>query len=199
VGVTAHEGGKDELERPIPMNIYEYPKSITLKDGTELKIRPLRKEDEKALHDYFLRLSQEDRIRLKDDVTDPKVIENWIYNLDYDVILPLIALDNGRIAANATLHFNPIGWTKHQAEVRITSDPEYREKGLATLLVENLIDLAVDLGLEQVTAEIVPALDKARSLFEKLGFREVGVLKDFIKDLKGNYADLVLMVRDIRW
>lgn len=181
------------------MILYEYPKTITLRDGTQLTVRPLRKADEKALHEYFLRLSPEDRIRLKDDVTDPKVIENWIYDLDYDVVLPLLALDNGRIVANATMHFNPIGWTKHQAEIRITTDPDYRGKGMATLLIENLIDLAIDLGLEQLTVEIVPATDTARSLFEKLGFREVGILKDFIKDLQGNYADLVLMVMDIRW
>jgi len=33
--------------------------------------------------------------------------------------------------------------------------------------------------------------------FEKLGFQETAVLKDFIKDLEGNYQDLVLMVKNI--
>ena len=181
------------------MILYEYPKSVSLKDESQVTVRPLRKEDERALHEYFLKLPLGDRIRLKDDVTDAKVIGNWILDLDYDVILPLLALDRDRVVANATLHFNPIGWTKHQAEVRITSDPEYRGKGLATLLIENLIDIAIDLGLEQLTAEIAPVPDRALSLFEKLGFRKVGLLKGFVKDMEGNSADLVLMVRDIRW
>ncbi|MBW1981265.1 MAG: GNAT family N-acetyltransferase [Deltaproteobacteria bacterium] len=181
------------------MILHDYPKVVNLRDGTSITIRPLRKDDEEALYDYFNRLPPEDRLRLKDDVTDRKVIENWILDLDYDSVLPLLALHNDRIIANATLHFSPIGWTKHQAEIRITSDPEYRKKGLATILIENLIDIAIDLGLEQLTAEIVPELDKARVLFEKLGFRQAGVLKGFIKDIQGNYADLVLMVRDIRW
>ena len=179
------------------MILYQYPKSENLKDGSQLFIRPLRKEDEKALHEYFLRLPVEDRMCLRDDVTDPKVIENWIYKLDYDVVLPLVALDDDRIVANGTLQFDPIGWTKHQGEIRITSDPEYREKGLATILIEHLIQLAADFGLKQLTAEMAPAFDEAYFLFEKLGFREAAVFKGFIKDFQGGYQDLVLMVKNI--
>lgn len=179
------------------MILYQYPKSETLKDGSQITIRPLRKEDEKMLHEYFLKLPPEDRMCLRNDVTDPKVIENWIYDLDYDVILPLVALDADRIVANATLQFDPVGWTKHQGEIRITCDPEYREKGLSTILVENLMQIAVDFGLEQLTAEIALVLDEAYFLFEKLGFQEAAVLKDFIKDYQENYQDLVLMVKNI--
>jgi len=179
------------------MILYQYPKSENLKDGSQITIRPLRKEDEKMLHEYFLKLPPEDRMCLRNDVTDPKVIENWIYDLDYDVILPLVALDADRIVANATLQFDPVGWTKHQGEIRITCDPEYREKGLSTILVENLMQIAVDFGLEQLTAEIALVLDEAYFLFEKLGFQEAAVLKDFIKDYQENYQDLVLMVKNI--
>jgi acetyltransferase len=179
------------------MILYQYPKSEFLKDGSRITIRPLRKEDERILHEYFLRLPLEDRMCLKDDITDPKVIESWIYDLDYDVILPLVALNANHIVANGTLQFDPAGWTKHQGEIRITCDPDYREKGLATILIENLMQIAVDFGLEQLTAEIASALDEAYFLFEKLGFQEAAVLKDFIKDLEGNYQDLVLMVKNI--
>jgi RimJ/RimL family protein N-acetyltransferase len=179
------------------MILYQYPKSTELKDGGQLTIRPLRKEDEKALHKYFLRLPPEDRMCLRDDVTDPKVIESWIFDLDYDHVLPLVALNGDQIVANATLQFNPIGWTKHQGEIRITCDPEYREKGLATILIENLTLIAADFGLEQLTAEMAPALDEAYFLFEKLGFKEAAVLKGFIKDFQGRHQDLVLMVKNI--
>ena len=125
------------------MILYEYPKRTTLRDGTELTLRPLRKEDQQALHEYFLRMPPEDRMGLKDDVTDPETIANWIFDLDYDVVLPVLALDDGRIVANATIHFNQIGWTKHQGEIRITSDPDYRRKGLAARLIQELIEIAV--------------------------------------------------------
>ncbi len=134
---------------------------------------------------------------LRDDVTDPEVIENWIFDLDYDRVLPLVVLDGDQIVANGTLQFNPIGWTKHQGEIRITCYPKYSEKGLATILVENLMQIAVDFDLQQLTAEMATALDEAYFLFEKLGFQEAAILNGFIKDLQGGYQDLVLMVKNI--
>ena len=176
------------------MILYEYTKKTTLKDGTQLTLRPLRKEDQQALHEYFLRMPPEDRMGLKDDVTDLEVIEHWIYDLDYDVVLPVLALDDGRIVANATLHFNQIGWTKHQGEIRITSDPDFRQKGLAARLIQELVEIAAYFGLEQLTAEIAPTSVEARTIFRKLGFNEIASLQGFVKDFEENQADLTIMV-----
>ena len=178
--------------------IKTYPQSVSLEDGTPVTLRPLLKADEAALLEYFGSLPPEDRLCLKEDVTDPKVIENWIYELNYDTVLPLIALHNGNIVGDATLHFNPIGWTKHQGEVRLTTSTRYRVRGLGTILVQNLIDIATRLDLEQISIEIPPRLDKAFYLFEKMGFKEVANLKGFVKDLEGTESDLVLMVKSLR-
>jgi L-amino acid N-acyltransferase YncA len=175
-----------------------YPQTIPLDDGSTITLRPLLKSDEAALVQYFGSLPPEDRLCLKEDVTDPAVIENWIYDLNYDTILPLVALHDGEIVGDATLHFNPIGWTKHQAELRLTTSTQYRVRGLGTTLLQNLIDVATRLGLEQISIEIPPVLDKAFYLFEKMGFKEVAHLKGFVKDLEGTESDLVLMVKYLR-
>ena len=172
-----------------------YPKNISLDDGTIVTLRPLLKTDEAALVTYFASLPPEDRLCLKDDVTDPKVIENWIYEINYDSLLSLIALYDGQIVGDATLHFNPIGWTRHQAELRLTTSTQYRVRGLGTTLLQNLIDIATRLGLEQISIEVPPRLDKAFYLFEKMGFKEVANLQGFVKDLEGTESDLVLMVK----
>lgn len=177
--------------------IKSYPQSISLDDGTPVTLRPLLKTDEAALVEYFRSLPPEDRLCLKDDVTDPEVIENWIYELNYDNLLPLIALHNGDIVGDATLHFSPIGWTRHLGEVRLTTSTQYRVRGLGTILIQNLIDIAIRLGLEQLSAEIPPVLDKAFYLFEKVGFKDVAHLAGFVKDLEGAESDLVLMVKDL--
>jgi L-amino acid N-acyltransferase YncA len=174
-----------------------YPQTISLDDGTPVTLRPLLKGDEDSLTEYFRSLPPEDRLCLKDDVTDPTVIENWIYELNYDNLLPLIALHDSDIVGDATLHFNPIGWTKHMGEVRLTTSTQYRVRGLGTILIQHLIDVASRLGLEQLSAEIPPVLDKAFYLFEKLGFKDVAHLAGFVKDLEGAESDLVLMVRDL--
>ena len=175
--------------------IATFPKNISLDDGTPVTLRPLLKTDEAGLVEYFSNIPPEDRLCLKDDVTDPKVIENWIYEINYDTLLSIIALHDGKIVGDATLHFNPIGWTRHQAELRLTTSVQFRVRGLGTAMLQNLIDIATRLGLEQIHLEIPPRLDKAFYLFEKLGFKEVANLQGFVKDLEGTESDLVLMVK----
>lgn len=177
--------------------LYKYPKAFTLKDGQEVLIRPLRKEDEQALVDYFSHIPEKERAWLKNNVSETKVIKSWIYDLDYDSNLPIVAFDNGRIAAIGSLHFSSIAWTKHQAEIRVTCDIDYREKGLASILINNMVEIAKASGLEQLTAETSPHLHEAYFLFEKLLFKEAALLKDFLKNQEGKYEDLVLMVKNL--
>jgi L-amino acid N-acyltransferase YncA len=177
--------------------IKNFPKKVNLDDGTAVTLRPLLKYDGQALLSYFQSLTPEDRVVLREEVTDPKVIENWMETLDYDLVLPLIALHGERIIGAASLQFNLSAWTQHQGEVRLSTDPQYRAKGLGTLLIQTLEEIAAKLGLEQLTAEIPPKLDQAFYLFEKLGFEKAAVLKGFVMDTAGRESDIVLMIKSL--
>ena len=48
----------------------EYPKEVTLRDGSKITLRPVVKEDEEALYRFFMGLSKEDRLYLRDDVIE---------------------------------------------------------------------------------------------------------------------------------
>jgi L-amino acid N-acyltransferase YncA len=185
------------MDKLVELLINKYPKKVVLDDASEVTFRPLHKDDEHALSEFFKNLPLKDRACLKEDVADPKVIENWIYNLDYDNVLPVIATDNGKIVGDATLHFSPIGWTKHQGEIRLTTDINYRLRGLGTRLTQDIIDIAKQLGLELLSIEMAPELHEAFLLFEKLGFKQAAVLKGFIIDFDGNETDLVLMTKHL--
>ncbi len=182
----------DKLSKII---IDNYPIKCNLKNGTHIILRQLMKNDETALREYLHGLPLEDRLCFKEDVTDPKVIQNWIYELDYDSVLPLIAQSNGRIVGDGTLQFSSIGWTKHQAEIRISIDSSLRHNGLGTLLLQNLVDIATRLGLEQLSAEIPLEHNKALCLFKKMGFEEMSILKGLVRNLEGQESDLVLMIK----
>ena len=41
---------------------------------------------------------------IKHRVTEPEVIHNWCQNIDYPRNLPLLALEDGQVIADATLH-----------------------------------------------------------------------------------------------
>jgi hypothetical protein len=66
--------------------IYSIPGYLTVyhtPDGKHLTIRPMLPTDREALLDFFRRISPDDRLYLKDDVTSPAVITRWAETLDY--------------------------------------------------------------------------------------------------------------------
>ena len=81
---------------PTP-NISTYPKLLPLRDGEVVAIRPMVSGDEATLLDFFLRLLEEERFYLKDDVTAPGVIAGWVRDLDYERVLPLLAWQHDHI------------------------------------------------------------------------------------------------------
>ncbi len=177
--------------------VQTYPRKVKLEDGTAITLRPLLKDDEQAFLAYFQSLAPEERVDLKEEVTDPKVIENWMETLDYDLMLPLVALHENRIVGAASLRFSLSAWTRHQGQVNLSTDPRYRAKGLGTLLIQNLEEVAVKVGLEQLTAEVPPELTKAFYLFEKLRFQKAAVLPGFVMDAAGHESDIVLMIKTL--
>jgi L-amino acid N-acyltransferase YncA len=190
--------GRRAMDRLVERLVERYPRLVRLEDGNDVTFRPLRKSDEAALAAFMKDLPLKDRACLKEDVADPEVIARWIDRLDYDDVLPIVATDGSRIVGDATLHFNPIGLSRHQGEIRLTTDVGYRERGLGRALAQEAIDIARELGLEQLSIELAPELHEAYQLFLKLGFEEAAVLKGFIIDLEGHERDLVLMVKRIK-
>ena len=57
-----------------------------------ITVRPMRATDGDGLLEFFHRIPVEDRLYLREDVTDARVVQGWIEKLDYRRVLPLIAL-----------------------------------------------------------------------------------------------------------
>lgn len=180
------------------METSAYPKTLTLRDGSTVTVRPLRSVDRDALADFFRRVPEEDRKFLKDDVSRPEVIDAWCREINAARVLPLIAEAEGKVVADATLHRRAAGWLRHVGEVRLVVDPEYRRKGLGSRLVEEIIQLAqAEEGLDKLVAEMTPEKGAARRAFERLGFRQVAVIPDLVRDQTGTARDLVILVLDL--
>ena len=171
-----------------------YPKTIMLRDRTEAIIRPLAEADKTALLNFFQRIPEEERYYLKENVTAPAVIQEWTSNIDCQRVFPIVALHEDEIIADATLHLRRARARQHIGEIRVVVEPGYREVGLGGRLIRELLDVAAGLGLHKVVFELVadqeePAILAAGSA----GFREVAVLKEHVRDMWGNFQDLVLM------
>ena len=81
-----------------------YPKQIKLKSGLHCEVRPLEGADEENLHQFFLAVPVAERMFIKHRVTDPAVIRDWCQHIDLGRNLPLLALIDGKIVGDATLH-----------------------------------------------------------------------------------------------
>jgi L-amino acid N-acyltransferase YncA len=177
-------------------NISVYPKLVPLRDGKEVTVRPMTPRDEGTLLDFFLRLPEEDRFYLKDDVTAPGVIAGWVRDLDYERVLPLLALQKDRIVGDATLHRRRGGARRHMGEVRVTVDPALRGRGLGTALLHELIDYASQVGLDTLVFELIEeAQDDAIDAARRAGFLVAARLANHVKDMQGKPHDLLIMSR----
>ena len=86
-----------------------YYKESVLKDGIHVILRPLVKEDRDKLLDFFHRIDDADLSFLRSNVRDPMTIDNWVSNIDYYKVYPLLAEVEGFIVGDATLHMDKVG------------------------------------------------------------------------------------------
>jgi GNAT superfamily N-acetyltransferase len=182
----------------LEFELQKYPKEIKLKDGSKSKLRPLRKDDEKAFHEFFLAVPETERMFIKHRVTDPQVIRDWCRNIDLGRNLPLLALIDGKIAGDATLHQQLSGWKRHIGRVSVLVLPQYRGRGLARALVSEIVNLARNLSLDKVEAEFIGGQEAAIKMFAMLGFSNLVRLEGYVKDMQAITHDYVLMGVDLK-
>ncbi|MFH1115939.1 MAG: GNAT family N-acetyltransferase [Pseudomonadota bacterium] len=178
----------------------QYPKEIMSKDGTPILIRPLVKEDEQALMEFFSRIPEEERWFLRDNIADPDIMREWIRNLDFRRVLPLVAVreEDNTIIANIRLHRRPSECLSHIAHLRIVVDPAYRNQRIGSWMLLDAVKLAMRMGIEKLVAEFVAGVeDAAMHAAYKMDFFEQAILKDYVKDRRGKYRDLIIMVKTV--
>jgi len=178
-------------------NTKELIKTGKLKDGTEVTLRPMAAADRRVVGDFFNRLTPSVLQYVRSDVTNPKVLDNWFTKLDYEKVFPLLALIDNRVVADGTLHRVAYGWRKHLGTIRIVVDPEFHEKGLGTLMINELVDLAHEFGLEKLMVEFPLKAHAALSMFKKAGFSPRAVIEGLMKNRHGIDLDVVIMVMDV--
>ncbi|HXT39723.1 MAG TPA: GNAT family N-acetyltransferase [Candidatus Angelobacter sp.] len=171
----------------------EFPKEITLKDNFKVLLRPLESSDEKAFHDFFLAVPEQERMFIKHRVTEPEVIGDWCRNIDLGRNLPLLALTGNKIIGDATLHQQLGGWKRHIGRVSVLVHPQYRGRGLAKSLVVEIIELSRHIGLEKLEAEFIGGQETAIKMFGLLGFAQLLRLPNYVRDMKAISHDYVLM------
>ena len=180
------------------INYVAYRKFVTLKNGKRLMFRFLNEQDRDGLLQMFGEAPDEDIRFLKQDVKDQKLVNHWMDHLNYRRVLPLVAvdMDNNRLVSDATLHRGKHA-AKHIGEIRIFVSRAYRNLGLGSLILEEMINLAFQENLQWLKAEIIADLKKVIKAFRAHGFEQKAILDDYFIRKDGMTHDVVLMMRPV--
>jgi len=173
-------------------------KTVELKDGSKVVIRPLMPDDAERFYWFLGGLSEEDRRYLRTDVRDRDLIVERTRNADPDLIAQLIAENGEEICGGALLETPGHGWWDADiGEIRVFVGSDHRRKGLGFRLAREIYFMAVEKRLRKIMARIMRPQRGARKIFRRLGFMEEAILPDYVKDLEGQVQDLIVMTADL--
>jgi len=155
----------------------ELAEDVTLLDGTEASIRPIRPDDAGALVTFHEHLSNETVYRRFFGIhphLSPVEVERFT-TVDYRDRLALVAEIDGRLSAVARYDRFP---GTDRAEVAFVVADAYQHLGLGTLLLARLADAARQRGVAVFEAETLGRNELMREVFRHAGFpceeRDVG-------------------------
>jgi len=154
-------------------------------------------DDKDALYDFFNLVPPDEILYLRDDVHNRAVMEKWAQKLDYSRILPLVALKDGMIVGEIILYRRPFGWKRHLGDIRLFVHKDFRKVGLGSLMIEEVVDIAFDLGLKKLLAEVPAHNRAAMNACRRAGFRRAAVIPDLVMDSHDQFVDMVIMIRDL--
>jgi acetyltransferase len=155
--------------RPYPSELEEL---VTLDDGATLQLRPIRPEDEPALHAAFAKLTPEE-IRLRFFVRMqqiPHPLAARFTQIDYDREMALVLIEPqppGELFGVVRIHADP---DLQRAEFAVLVRHELAGRGLGTLLMQRIIDYARRRGIGEIFGLVLRENRRMLTLCRELGF-----------------------------
>lgn len=174
-----------------------YPREIRLANGKLFTLRLMERSARDDVLEFARSLPKQDIMFLRMDITDPRNVDEWINNIEHERTLTVLAYDGDQLAGYAALHHNEVLWTRHVGEIRTIVGAEYRSQRLGIRLIEEIFEVAKDMGLKKITAQMTSDQRGARAAFERIGFRPEALLADYVVDQAGRTHDMLIMSYDI--
>ena len=153
--------------------IQPYPQrfetSIALREGETFAVRPIRPEDEPALRRFADEIDDRDLWHPFFAPLRPRTHETAarLSQIDYDREMTLVAWSGDRVAGLARSAADP-DFDESECAVLIRSD--LRDKGLATRLLEQLLQTIAAQGIGKAMMVYPTSLDKMSAIAGELGF-----------------------------
>jgi L-amino acid N-acyltransferase YncA len=173
-------------------------KKVTLKDGSEIMIRPLTKDDVERSLAFYRALPSTDRIYLRNDVMDRKIIQQRILDMARNREKALVAVSEDTIVADGSLELESHGWKQHRGEIRLVVARPFQRKGLGMVMARELYFLAASEKVQEIVVKMMRPQKVAQKIFKRLGFSEDVTLHGYVRDLRGTKQDMIIMRCDLK-
>ncbi|MEO8340957.1 MAG: GNAT family N-acetyltransferase [Nitrospirota bacterium] len=176
-----------------------FPIDTTLKDGSPVQLVLADEGDVESLLRLYRVIVEEgnsyphDRFPEQDDFLD-----YWFRGKS---TVAAYMLDRDRAAGMVGAFYLKANWpgrASHVANAGFIVAPGWRNKGLGWLLGATMLTYAKQLGYRSVIFNLVFSENvAARRLWEKLGFKELGVIPGAVRKNDGSYQDAMMMFRSL--
>ncbi len=145
----------------------------TLATGEQVRVRPVRISDEEALQDMFYRLSDESRYRrfMAFRREHPHKEMQELVDLDYDRNVALVVCTNDELADIIAMARYDVDPADQLADIAFVVRDEWQRKGIGTLLMQRMADIARDRGLAGFKADVLRDNRLMMWVFEKCGLK----------------------------
>lgn len=171
-GAPTVESGSPVTTLSAPADVPE--SVVTLLDGSEVTIRALRKEDAELERDFIRDLSPESRwMRFLGQIGEPSdSLIRKLTELDYQHDMAFIALSReGGTAHEVGVSRYSLAPGGQSCECAVTVADAWQGKGLGTVLMRDLIDIARKRGIRAMFSIDANENERMRELARDLGFK----------------------------
>ena len=154
-----------------------------------MEVKGLEPQLVEPLRAFFDRVPESDHNSFAEDVFAPGLMESW---LEDTRARRAVAVDGADVVGYVAV-LPLVGWSSHVGSLRLVVDPEVRGKGVGRGLARYGLLTGLDLGLTKLVVEVVADAEPAIGMFQDLGFEPEALLRDHVRDKRGELRDLVVL------
>lgn len=182
--------------------MYFETEEIILKDGRKCILKCAGKEDAVGMIEYLKTSAGETEfiLRYPDEVHytvegEEQILEDMKHN-DRNVFV--VAIVDGEVAGNCGV--TSMGYKRkvyHRAGFGIALCKKYWNLGIGNALMKKSIELAREIGYEQIELEVVTENVNAVNLYQKYGYKIYGERPNALKKDDGTYYNEYQMILNL--
>jgi len=169
----------------------EYPIQIDLSDKSEVKVKEIDDEDMNGILLFLKEIPVGDLIIYKEDVCERENPGEWFLDKNKEKLFQIISLSDNKVIGIGTLHKEGIYW-QNSAELKIVIDPNYRGKGLGSVMFNLLLQHGLKLKIQKIIVRYLASNQNFIKILRHYNFQPETLLNQFILDDDKHYKDLII-------